>query len=143
MPVVPERSVPVVPERTAAGAAKGVCLSSPERAPQLAALLAGGRRGASPVAVLAAVEAVAAVACDPGARSTEGLMLVSVLTEAAAVGRPLFALFDHPAGACPQHTQETAQVNWLQGCTENHEFMKPGLLTSSDKAQSSSTKQTF
>lgn len=63
------------------------------------ALLAGGRRGGSPIGVMAAVEAVTAVACVPGARSTEGFMLKALLTDVAAVGRPLFALFDHPAGA--------------------------------------------
>jgi len=79
-------------------AAKAVCLGPPERAAQLLALL-GGRRPRSPLTVLAAVEALAAVAADPGARTTEGLMLRQLLTEAAAIGRPLFALFNHPAGA--------------------------------------------
>lgn len=78
-------------------AAKAVCLGPPERAVQLLSLL-GGQRPAPPLTVMAAVEALAAVAADPGARTTEGLMLRQLLTEAAAIGRPLFALFNHPAG---------------------------------------------
>ncbi len=67
---------------------------------QLLALL-GGRRPPPPLTSMAAVEALAAVACDPGARTTEGMMLRGLLTEAAAVGRPLFSLFGHPAGELP------------------------------------------
>lgn len=64
---------------------------------QLLSLL-GGRRPPPPLTSMAAVEALAAVACDPGARTTEGMMLRGLLMEAAAVGRPLFSLFGHPAG---------------------------------------------
>jgi hypothetical protein len=64
---------------------------------QLLSLL-GGRRPPPPLTSMAVVEALAAVACDPGARTTEGMMLRNLLTEAAAVGRPLFSLFSHPAG---------------------------------------------
>lgn len=47
---------------------------------------------------MALVEALAAVTCEPGVNTTEGMLLRDLLQEAAALGRPLFALFNHPAG---------------------------------------------
>jgi hypothetical protein len=44
-------------------------------------------------------QALAAVICEPGVNTTEGMLLRDLLQEAAALGRPLFTLFDHPAGA--------------------------------------------
>ena len=43
-------------------------------------------------------QALAAVICEPGVNTTEGMLLRDLLQEAAALGRPLFTLFDHPAG---------------------------------------------
>ena len=69
----------------------------------MAALLSVLRqeRPASSLLVMALVEALAAVTCEPGVNSTEGMMLKELLQEAAALGRPLFALFNHPAGGLP------------------------------------------
>ena len=44
------------------------------------------------------MQALAAVICEPGVNTTEGMLLRDLLQEAAALGRPLFTLFDHPAG---------------------------------------------
>ncbi len=49
-------------------------------------------------------QALAAVICEPGVKTTEGMLLRDLLQEAAALGRPLFTLFDHPAGARPAGT---------------------------------------
>lgn len=46
----------------------------------------------------AVMQALAAVICEPGVNTTEGMLLRDLLQEAAALGRPLFTLFDHPAG---------------------------------------------
>lgn len=48
--------------------------------------------------VLAAVEALGALATEPGASSTDPSVLQAVLQGLASLGRPLFALFAHPAG---------------------------------------------
>jgi DnaJ family protein C protein 13 len=48
---------------------------------------------------MAAVEALAAVVCEPGSRTTDPILRHALLSEAGALGRPLFALFTHPASA--------------------------------------------
>ena len=53
-------------------------------------------------------QALAAVICEPGVKTTEGMLLRDLLQEAAALGRPLFTLFDHPAG---EHLFATSQDN--------------------------------
>lgn len=60
--------------------------------------LLGGGRSSYPYTTLAALEAIAAVTCEPGSRNTDPILLHSILSEAAALGRPLFQLFAHPAG---------------------------------------------
>jgi DnaJ family protein C protein 13 len=52
---------------------------------------------ASPLLSGAIIEVVAAVACKPGSRTTELSTREALLQEVASVGRPLFALFNHPA----------------------------------------------
>ncbi|KAL0042756.1 hypothetical protein WJX79_009797 [Trebouxia sp. C0005] len=46
---------------------------------------------------MALVEAIAAVVCEPGAHTTDPIILSAMLQEVAGLGAPLFALFDHPA----------------------------------------------
>lgn len=46
------------------------------------------------------VEAAAAIAVAPCSATTSTQLLHEVLAEAGALGRPLFALFHHPAGPC-------------------------------------------
>lgn len=74
--------------------------ASPCRTTALLSLL---RRSQSAAAytVLSALEAVAAVVCEPGSRSTDPILLHSVVSEAAELGRPLFQLFSHPASELP------------------------------------------
>ena len=60
--------------------------------------LLGGGRSSYPYTTMTALEAIAAVTCEPGSRSTDPILLHSILSEAAALGRPLFQLFAHPAG---------------------------------------------
>ena len=67
------------------------------RAGALLALF-GSDRSASAYTVMAALEAVASVTCEPGSRTTDPILLHSVLSEVAELGRPLFQLFSHPAG---------------------------------------------
>ena len=62
----------------------------------------GGGGGGGPLATMAAAEALAAVVVEPGARSTDPILRHALLAEAGALGRPLFALFSHPAGAPPR-----------------------------------------
>ncbi|KAF5838736.1 hypothetical protein DUNSADRAFT_2280 [Dunaliella salina] len=52
----------------------------------------------SPLLSMAVVEAAAAVAVVPCSATTSPRLLQELLAEAAALGRPLFALFHHPAG---------------------------------------------
>ena len=69
---------------------------------RIAALLSVLRqeRPAPPLLAMALVEALAAVTSAPAVKTTEGMLLRDLLQEAAALGRPLFALFNHPARAC-------------------------------------------
>eukprot|EP00878_Enallax_costatus_P026801 GHUV01028800.1.p1 GENE.GHUV01028800.1~~GHUV01028800.1.p1 ORF type:complete len:258 (+),score=73.22 GHUV01028800.1:512-1285(+) len=46
---------------------------------------------------MALLEVVAAIAVDPGARTTDSSLQDACLRAAAALGRPLFTLFSHPA----------------------------------------------
>ena len=72
---------------------------TPCRASALVGML---RNSAAPTAAyptMAAVEALAAVACEPGARTTDPILRHALLSEAGALGRALFALFNHPASA--------------------------------------------
>ena len=48
--------------------------------------------------VMSAVEALASVTCEPGSKSTDPIILHSILSDVAALGRPIFQLFFHPAG---------------------------------------------
>ncbi|KAK9822709.1 hypothetical protein WJX81_005943 [Elliptochloris bilobata] len=83
----------------AARAAKTACLAPPGRAAALLGVL-GGRSGGGaggPLATMAAGEALVAVVVEPGARSTDPILRHALLAEAGALGRPLFALFSHPA----------------------------------------------
>lgn len=54
-------------------------------------------------ATMAAVEALAAVVCEPGSRTTDPILRHALLSEAGALGRPLFALFSHPASVHINH----------------------------------------
>ena len=60
--------------------------------------LLGGARNSLTYTTMAALEAVAAITCEPGSRNSDPILLHSLLSEAAALGRPLFQLFSHPAG---------------------------------------------
>ena len=57
-----------------------------------------GTRASQGYAAMALVEALAAVLVPPGASTTDPVLRHVLLSEAAALGRPLFALFGHPAG---------------------------------------------
>ncbi|KFM22645.1 DnaJ-like protein subfamily C member 13 [Auxenochlorella protothecoides] len=98
-------------EVAAARAAKAVVFISDSRCDALVAPLAAGE-AASPLLVLGLVEAVAAVVCEPGSRSTEQATLTAMLQAGAtcpphplahrsqslaSLGRPLFCLFGHAA----------------------------------------------
>ena len=72
-----------------------------------------GGAAASPLATMAVAEALAAVAVEPGARSTDAILRHALLAEAGALGRPLFALFSHPAGAPPAHSARSARIHVL------------------------------
>ena len=64
------------------------------------ALVSMLRHSTAPTAAyptMAAVEALAAVVCEPGARTTDPILRHALLSEIGALGRPLFALFNHPA----------------------------------------------
>ena len=78
---------------------KSVCFISDARCGSLLLPLKLGpeSRGASPLLAGAIMEVVAAVACKPGSRTTELATKEALLHEVAAMGRPLFALFNHPA----------------------------------------------
>ena len=55
-------------------------------------------RMTSAYTLMCAVEAVASVTCEPGSRTTDAIVLHSILSDVAALGRPIFQLFFHPAG---------------------------------------------
>lgn len=58
-----------------------------------------GAGGSAVLASMAVIQALAACVCPPGVRSTDPILQHALLAEAAALGRPLFALFSHPARA--------------------------------------------
>lgn len=62
-------------------------------------VLAGADRSGASVSVMMGVEAAAAVVCPPGNATTDPILLQSLLSEIASLGRPIFALFNHPARA--------------------------------------------
>ena len=68
---------------------------------------------------MAAAEALAAVVVEPGARSTDPILRHALLAEAGALGRPLFALFLHPAGAPPRPS-----VTDLVGCVPHDSYRR-------------------
>ena len=73
------------------------CVLCMSRASALVSML---RHSGAPTAAyptMAAVEALAAVVCEPGARTTDPILRHALLSETGALGRPLFALFNHPA----------------------------------------------
>ena len=72
---------------------------TPCRASALVGMLRNSAAPTAAYAIMAAVEALAAVACEPGARTTDPILRHALLSEAGALGRPLFALFNHPASA--------------------------------------------
>lgn len=51
----------------------------------------------SPLLTAALMDVVVAVACKPGSKTTELSTRESLIREVSGVGRPLFALFEHPA----------------------------------------------
>lgn len=67
------------------------------RAAALVGVLRGSGTPTAAYATMAAAEALAAVVCEPGARSTDPILRHALLSEAGALGRPLFALLGHPA----------------------------------------------
>ena len=82
------------------------------------ALVSMLRHSTAPTAAyptMAAVEALAAVVCEPGARTTDPILRHALLSEIGALGRPLFALFNHPASTpCPAASHTTADVQSWQ-----------------------------
>lgn len=80
-------------------ACKSICFISDARCGSLLSPLKQSQesRGPSPLLAGAIMEVVAAVACKPGSRTTELATKEALLHEVAAMGRPLFALFNHPA----------------------------------------------
>lgn len=72
---------------------------TPCRASALVGMLRNSAAPTAAYATMAAVEALAAVACEPGARTTDPILRHALLSEVGALGRPLFALFNHPASA--------------------------------------------
>lgn len=72
------------------------CLS---RASALVSMLRHSAAPTEAYPTMAAVEALAAVVCEPGARTTDPILRHALLSETGALGRPLFALFNHPASA--------------------------------------------
>lgn len=51
----------------------------------------------SPLLSMAALEALGAAVCEPGARTTDPPILSQLLASSASLGRPLFRLAMHPA----------------------------------------------
>ncbi|KAF8069423.1 GRV2 [Scenedesmus sp. PABB004] len=82
-----------------ARAAKLLAFPPQLAAERLAVLLAPLARpgGAAPLTAMALLEVVTALAVDPGARTTDASLQDAALRAAAALGRPLFELFAHPA----------------------------------------------
>ncbi|KAG1680439.1 hypothetical protein FOA52_015532 [Chlamydomonas sp. UWO 241] len=58
---------------------------------------AGGIKPPSAPTVMAVLEVVCSIVCEPWSVLTEGKLLDKVLLECSAIGRPLFQLFHHPA----------------------------------------------
>ncbi len=56
-----------------------------------------GDRVLSPYTTMMGAEALAAATCEPGASSTDPMILSMLLSEAADLGHHLFSLFMHPA----------------------------------------------
>ncbi|KAK9915634.1 hypothetical protein WJX75_001835 [Coccomyxa subellipsoidea] len=77
--------------------AKSTCLGHSGRAAALVGVLRASGTPTAAYAMMAAVEALAAVVCPPGADSTDPILRHALLSEAGALGHPLFALFSHPA----------------------------------------------
>lgn len=94
-----------------ARAAKLACFVSPARCNMLVSVLKGRSAlpglhhrhqqqvstAVSPYLILAVVEVIAAVVCEPGVRNTELSTRDALLGEVAALGRPLFEMSSHPA----------------------------------------------
>ena len=72
-----------------------------------------GDKATAALAVFAGIEALAAVVCPPGFKSTDPILLHALLSEAASLGRPLFTLFSHPASACPLPACHNLCGTWL------------------------------
>lgn len=86
----------------------------------LMALLGGGRF-TYPYTSMSALEAIAAATCDPGSKSTDPILLHSILSEAAALGRPLFQLFSHPAGTL----QDSIELNCAHCEHSGQKYVSP------------------
>jgi hypothetical protein len=66
-----------------------------------------------------AVEALAALVCEPGSSTTEGMVLRELLQEAASTGPALFALFAHPASEL-RATVGQGSSSWWQVLSSWH-----------------------
>lgn len=74
-----------------------MCVDIYARASALVSMLRHSTAPTAAYPTMAAVEALAAVVCEPGARTTDPILRHALLSETGALGRPLFALFNHPA----------------------------------------------
>ncbi|KAK9868448.1 hypothetical protein WJX84_004951 [Apatococcus fuscideae] len=83
-------------ELAAARSAKVQCLSGHARCVALVGVLRG-ERTLCPYTTMVGIEALAAATCEPGASSTDPMILSMLLSEAADLGHHLFSLFVHPA----------------------------------------------
>mmetsp|Transcript_48085 Transcript_48085/g.121362 ORF Transcript_48085/g.121362 Transcript_48085/m.121362 type:complete len:1147 (+) Transcript_48085:107-3547(+) len=83
-------------ENAMARAAKSVTMASLPRCMQLLAPLVREPQP-SPLLSMAALEALGAAVCEPGARTTDPPILSQLLASSASLGRPLFRLAMHPA----------------------------------------------
>lgn len=119
------------------------CVLCMSRASALVSML---RHSGAPTAAyptMAAVEALAAVVCEPGARTTDPILRHALLSETGALGRPLFALFNHPASmpfgpSKLRLFKSTVQRLvftgiYVQLCKHGTEFARPGMQDSFDR----------
>ncbi|KAK3252934.1 hypothetical protein CYMTET_37788 [Cymbomonas tetramitiformis] len=83
-------------QSAAVGKAKAAIFYSSLQCVQLLTCIRGLPR-ASPLATMSVVEVLEAVLCEPGIYSTDDTTYVGLLAAVAQLGRPLFALFAHPA----------------------------------------------
>ncbi|KAK9809260.1 hypothetical protein WJX72_012293 [[Myrmecia] bisecta] len=89
-----------VEDNASARAAKSVCLSAHGRVTALIGVLKS-ERPCGAYTSMAVMEALAAVVCEPGSRTTDPNVQSALLSEAGLLGRHLFAMFAHPAARVP------------------------------------------